>query len=155
LAIFGKNKGDGAGDGAETANGFSPEKARAFFDRAKTTHETLNYPYAAQLWLNGLAQDPSSVEGFNGFFRSITAYVEDAGKKATPKEIAKGLAGQGKILKYQQALLAWGMKPESSTLTVKAAESAASLGLTEITEILGKRAIAYANRDEKPRKDAR
>lgn len=155
MAFFGKKKGDGGEDGEDSGDiGFSPEKARIFFDRAKTTHETLNFAYAAQLWLNGLAQDPSSVEGFEGFFRSISAFMEDAGKKASAKEIAKGLQGQGKILKYQQALLAWGMKPAGSVTTLKAAEAAASLGLTEITEILGRRALAYANQDEKPKKDA-
>lgn len=155
MGIFGKKNGD-SGDSGDTAGegGFSPEKARVFFDRAATTHETLNFPYAAQLWLNGLAQDPSSVEGFEGFFRSITAFMDDAGKKASSKEIAKGLQGQGKILKYQQALLAWGMKPASAVTTLKAADAAASLGLTEITEILGRRALAYANQDEKPKKDA-
>ncbi len=158
-AIFGKktgadggNGGDGGGNGAG-GGGFNPDKARVFFDRAKTTHDTLNYPYAAQLWLNGLAQDPSSVEGFQGFFNSIQAYVEEAGKKANGKEIAKGLSGQGQILKYQQAILNWGLKPTSGSATLKAAEASAGLGLTEITQILGQRAMQFARQDEKPRKD--
>ncbi len=158
MALFGKKKGDdanGNGDGASSGgNGaFSPEKARVFFDRAKTTHDTLNYPYAAQLWLNGLAQDPSSVEGFQGFFNSIQAYAEEAGKKANSKEIAKGLSGQGQVLKYQQALLNWGLKPTSGQATLKAAEASAGLGLTEITTILGQRAMQFARQEEKPKKD--
>ncbi len=159
MALFGKKKGDDAGNGGDGGGngagggGFNPDKARVFFDRAKTTHDTLNYPYAAQLWLNGLAQDPSSVEGFQGFFNSIQAYVEEAGKKANGKEIAKGLSGQGQILKYQQAILNWGLKPTSGSATLKAAEASAGLGLTEITQILGQRAMQFARQDEKPRKD--
>jgi tetratricopeptide (TPR) repeat protein len=80
--------------------------------------------------------------------------VDEEGKKASSKEISKGLQGQGRIQKYQQALLNWGMKPASGVTTLKAAESAASLGLTEITEILGRRALAYARQEEKPKKDA-
>ena len=155
MALFGKKKGDDAGDGGEGSpnGGFSPEKARVFFDRAKTTHDTLNYPYAAQLWLNGLAQDPSSIEGFQGFFTSIQAYAEETGKKANSKEIAKGLSGQGQILKYQQALLNWGLKPTSGSATLKAAEASAGLGLTEVTTILGQRAMQFARQEEKPKKD--
>lgn len=160
MALFGKKKGDGAGNGAggdggasAGGGGFSPDKARVFFDRAKTTHDTLNFPYAAQLWLNGLGQDPSSVEGFQGFFNSIQAYLNDAGKKANGKEIAKGLSGQGQILKYQQALLNWGLKPTSGSATLKAAEASAGLGLTEITTILGQRALQFAFKEEKPKKD--
>ena len=158
MALFGKKKGDDAGngdggDGTPGNGGFSPEKARVFFDRAKTTHDTLNFPYAAQLWLNGLAQDPSSIEGFQGFFNSIQAYANEEGKKANGKEIGKGLSGQGQILKYQQALLNWGLKPTSGSATLKAAEASAGLGLTEITTILGQRAMQFARQEEKPKKD--
>lgn len=152
MAIFGKNKNGGAPEGGQP-EGFSPKKARVFFDRAKTTHDTLNYAYAAQLWLNGLGQDPSSVEGFEGFWQSIQSFAQEEGKKANGKEIAKGLAGQGAILKYQQALLNWGIKPENGPATLRAAEASASLGLTEITQILGRRAMAFASQDEKPKKD--
>jgi hypothetical protein len=155
LALFGKKKG-GEGEPGETPGqfAFSPQNARVFFDRARTAHETLGFEYAVQLWLNGMAQDPSSVEGFEGFFRSVTAFVEENGKKATDKEILKGLSGQGRILKYQQALLAWGMKPANGPATVKAAEAAAGLGLREITEILGRRALGYARQDDKAKKDS-
>ncbi len=149
MAFWGK-KND---EGGEPEEAFSPENAKRFFERARTTHDTLNYEYAVTLWLNGLSQDPGSVEGFEGFFRSVTAYAEEAGKKASAKEIAKALNGKGKILKYQQALLNWGLKPTSGAATLKAAEAAAALGLREITEILGRRALSYAKQDEKPKKD--
>lgn len=155
MALFGKKNGENGDQGDQPGDGgFSPEKARVFFDRAKTTHETLNYEYAVTLWLNGLAQDPANQEGFNGFFQSVRAYAQEAGKKASGKTITKSLEGQGKVLKYQLALLAWGLKPESGPATVKAAEAAAVLGLREITETLGRRALSYANQDSKPKKDA-
>ncbi|MBZ0170799.1 MAG: hypothetical protein K8E66_00315, partial [Phycisphaerales bacterium] len=155
MALFGKKKGEDGDQGEEPVEaGFSPQKARLFFDRAKTTHETLNYEYAVTLWLNGLGQDPASQEGFNGFWQSVRAYCDENGKKASGKDITKKLQGQGKILKYQTALLTWGLKPESGPATVKAAEAAAALGLREITETLGKRALGYANQDDKPKKDA-
>ncbi|USN98305.1 MAG: hypothetical protein H6810_08980 [Phycisphaeraceae bacterium] len=154
MALFGKKKGDNGDEGEQPGSGaFSPEKARVFFDRAKTTHETLNYEYAVTLWLNGLAQDPASQEGFAGFFQSVRAYAEEAGKKATGKDVIKNLQGQGKILKFQQALLSWGLKPESGSATLKAAEASAALGLKETTEILGRQALNFAKREEKPKKD--
>ncbi len=154
MALFGKKKGDDGDSGDQSGeNAFSPQKAQVFFDRAGTAHDTLNYQYAVQLWLNGLAQDPTSVPGFNGFLNSVSAFVEEEGKKASPKEILKGLQGQGKILKFQQALLAWGMTPSNGSATLRAAEASASLGLKEITEILGRRALGFAKQDEKAKKD--
>lgn len=154
MGIFGKKKGDNGDQGEPSGElAFNPENARKFFERAQITHDTYNYPYAVTNWLNGLGQDPGNIEGFQGFLNSVTAYVEEAGKKATDKEITKSLNGQGKILKYQQALLAWGLRPNNGTATVKAAEAAASLGLREITEILGRRALADARQNEKAKKD--
>ena len=158
VALFGKKSDDGNGGSAQNGDsatehgGYHPEKAKAFFEHARTSHETLNYAYAAQCWLNGLAQDPGAYEGFEGFVRSVQAYVESEGKKATAKEIRQGLNGKGPIGKYQDALLAWAFKMGDGGLALKAAEAAGALGVEEVTTTLGR--IALTKTREKPKKDA-
>ena len=157
MALFGKKKdeGDGGGEkpdaGKKPDGGFSPEKAKVFFDRARSLHETGSYPYAVTLWLNGLGQDPSSFEGFEGFLES-NALIPEATRKKEAKEIAKGLQGQGRIGKFQHALLTWGVKQSDMPAALKAAEAASALGLVKQTEILGRTAFNLAAA-AKPKKE--
>ena len=158
VALFGKNKdNNGTSENAEAepeqTGAFSPEKARKFFGPAKTNHETGNYAYAVQLWLNGLSHDPSSIEGVDGFILSVRTFLADGGKKSEARNIAKGLQGKGQVLKYQQALLEWGFKPEDPALTVRAAEAAASLGLEDVCSKMGIMALERTGTEKKPRKD--
>ncbi len=161
MALFGKKKdevddaqiGEGQnGAGQPTGGAFNPEKAKVFFERAQAVHDTTNYEYAMQLWLNGLAQDPSSQEGFEGFIRSAANYINEE-KKPNAKEIAKGLQGSGRVLKYQHALLAWGVRQADMPTALKAAEAASSLGLRKQTETLGRVAFNLANADKRRKKD--
>jgi tetratricopeptide (TPR) repeat protein len=158
VALFGKKKDDTADGGTDAAGagpgegGFNPDKAKVFFEKAQIVYDTSNFGYAVQLWLNGLAQDPSSVDGFKGFAQAVTALVDEE-KKPNGKEIAKGLQGLGKIGKYQHALLAWGLKRGDMTAALKAADAAAGLGLVEQTKILGRDAFNLALSDRKRRKD--
>ncbi|MEM1185529.1 MAG: hypothetical protein AAGI53_11095 [Planctomycetota bacterium] len=153
VALFGKKKVDGdadkSGDGDKASGGFSPEKAKVFFDRAQTLHESTNYAYAVTLWLNGLAQDPSSEDGFRGFVDSVTTLLENG--KPNAKEISKSLQGVGKIHKYQIALLNWGVRRSDPAVALKAAEAASGLGLQQQTELLGRAAMNLAV--GKPKKD--
>lgn len=160
MALFGKKKGNGDGaDGADSGvpqGGFSPERAQKFFEVAQVRHDTSNFPYAIQLWLNGLAQDPSSISGFEGFVKSVNAYVEDHDGKPPSKEVREieaGLQGGGALKKYQLALFAWGRKQHDMGLAVKAAEQSASLGVKEITQFLGRIAFSLAQQDKKAKKD--
>ena len=161
MALFGKkapknNGAESSGDGGESSEqapegGFSPQKARAFFDRAQSVHETGNYPYAMQMWLNGLMWDPGEIEGFNGFLTSTDAALADA-KKVNKAEIAKGLNGKGVIKKFQVALLDFAFKKSDGRAALKAAEASGELGLKEQTMFLGRVALALFRNDKKQSK---
>lgn len=162
MALFGKKKtGDDAASGgaeatggnAEGVGGFNPDAARKFFDHARNMHETENFEYAMQLWLNGLGHDPSDMDGFRGFAASAAQFAQSAaGKKGVDKDFMKALNGRGAIAKYQQALLAFGMRPDDAAAALKAAESAAELGVKEQTELLGRGAFKLAQADKKRQK---
>ncbi len=139
--------------GSEAAIGFSPEKARKFFDYAQTMHEASNFPYAMTLWLQGLGQDPSSVKGLENFFRSAGAFLGDQQKKKPDKETVNAVSGRGEISKYLLALLEWSTNPREAKLAIKAVEIAAKFGLREPTVWLGRRAFAIAADDQRPREE--
>ncbi len=133
--------------------GFSPEKALRFFTHAKTVHETENFEYAVQSWLNGLRWDPSSLSGLEGFFGSMDGWLAKSGNKAVGKEVYRSVSGKGDVDRYLYALLEWGHRPAEVMLGVRVLEQAAKLRLTEPGTWVGVRVLAAALRDKKTRKD--
>ncbi len=163
MALFGKKPpeppaggppaGDEGGDNKAPIV-FSPEKATKFFEHARTVEETGNYPYAIQLWLNGLRWDPGSMTGLQGFFAAVPKFLsEPASKKGIDKDIRKSVSGRGDIDKFLSGILDWALEPKEAPLAVRAFEASAKLGLPEPTRWIGERAFATATMQPKPRKD--
>lgn len=169
MAIFGKKKQDegaaqSGSNGAPDASAavdevFSPKKAKAFFDRARTVHDSTNYAYAMQLWLNGLRFEPNNLDGLNGFLSSASSFHADTegegkGKSAKAlKDARAGITAKGAVGKYVFALFDFGARPTDMGAALKAGELAASLGLrAPATYILGK-AFELAVQDKKQKKD--
>lgn len=158
MAIFGKKKND---DGPEGENGsvdvapeaFSPVKAKAFLDRAQTVHDSTNYEYAMQLWLNGLGWDPTNMDALRGFLRSSDAFLADNPKGKLDKDFKGGLTAKGTVRKYVDALLSFGLKKMDTSAAVRAAAYASDLGLEEASQFLGRHALNIAMQDDKPKKD--
>lgn len=167
LAIFGWKKsggGDGApgdpgkggpGNGDAPGQGVTsdPAKAGAWFDRARTVHETTNYEYALQCWLQGLRLDPTNMSALEAFFTSVSLFLADNEPKSLSKDVAKSVGGRSDVDRYLTALLEWGLKPADPSLAVKAAEHAAGLNLVEPGFWIGERALGAVRLDKKPRKD--
>jgi tetratricopeptide (TPR) repeat protein len=172
LALFGRKKGTdepeaAAGSAGESAGGdngknaasdeggadFHPEKARKFFDYARTVHETTNYEYAVQLWLNGLRHDPGNVQALESFMNSCQHFLAAAGGKSPSKDTVRLFSGRGEVERYLMALLQWGMRPRDPTLAVRATDAAATLNLPEPAYWIGTVALGAISGDKRPRKD--
>ncbi len=156
MAMFGKkNKKDDAGDDqpAAVVEAFSPKKAQAFFDHAKTVHESGNYEYAMQCWLNGLGKDPTSMYGLNAFLASSEVYAMEnpkKGSKATKSAISNI---KGDVGKYLSALLDFGLKRLDAGNAVKVTSAAAKINLKEPVKMLGQHALRLVQNDPKAKKD--
>ena len=156
MGFFGKKSNPPADSDTSAPNeqpDFSPKKAKAFFDRAKTVHESENYEYAMQLWLNGLRQDPSDMKGFNGFLKSAEVFAVQNPKKGVSRETRSGISAKGALGKYIEALLEFGLKRMDISTAIKATEAAAKLHLTEPTKAIGEHALTLARNNQKPKKD--
>lgn len=155
LALFGKKPDGGPAEPEKPGNGegFSPEKAVRFFQHARTVHETGNYEYAVQSWLNGLRLDPQSMTGTEGFFQSCAAFLASSDGKPVSKEVFKSVGGKSDIDRYLLSLLEWGMRPGEGILSLRAFEGAARLGLIEPGVWIGVRAMATSLKEKKPSKE--
>lgn len=162
LALFGRKKdgeppagddnGKGPGDGgAAERPQYSPDKANRFFEHAKTVHETTNYEYAMQLWLQGLRQEPTSMRGLEGFWASAVSF--NSGGKPPSRDTLKLFGGRSDADRYVDALLQWAIKPMDALLAVKATEAAAKLNMPEPIYWIGDRAMAVIGKEKKPRKE--
>ena len=162
MALFGKKK-EGAADAPQHDDSKTPTadpaKAASFFDRAHTVHETSNYEYAVTLWLQGLAQDPTSLTGLEGLAESAQALVATRGKFGPTKDQekaardAKAATGVSRLI---HALLHWSTRPLDQSTGIKALEAMAKidgLDLAESAYWLGERVLAAAERDPKVKKD--
>ncbi|MBX3365591.1 MAG: hypothetical protein KF866_12610 [Phycisphaeraceae bacterium] len=163
MALFGKKKdvqGETGGDrgDVESEVTFSPEKAKAFFDRAKTVHEATNYEYAMTLWLNGMRLDPTNLAAIEGYWKSAVAFENEPGSKLS-KDTRKAFSGRGEIEKFLSAMLEWGVMPVEPSHPVAAAQALAKvaagsgLDFKPVARWLCERALGVVANQKKPRKD--
>lgn len=151
---FGRKKSNGEGESAAPVNEtFSPEKAKTFFDRAQTVHQSTNFEYAMQLWLNGMGWDPTPVEALDGFLRSADAFLNENPKAKLSKDFKSGLSAKGLVRKYVDSLLEFGIKNTDTAAAVRSADYASQIGLREQSRKLGQHALALAQSDKKQKKD--
>ncbi len=158
MALFGKKNNNSNGDDSNEGQpaqpeSFSPKKAKAFFDRAQTVHDSENYEYAMQMWLSGLRWDPESMSGLNGFLNSAEVYTVSNPKKGVSKETKNITSIKGPVGKYISALLDFGLKRMDTGNAIKVTAAAAAIGLKDPSKMLGEHALKLALNDPKPKKD--
>lgn len=145
----GNDKKTGVKDGGYE---FNHEKAEKFFERAATLHEATNFEFAMTMWLGGLRQDPASLRGLEGFFKSAGAFM-NSGAKGPSKDTVKLYSGGGNIERYLLSLLEWSARPTEAAYAVRAMQLAGDLGLAEPAMWIATRALGAAEREKRPRKD--
>ena len=158
MAIFGKKSTPPPDEGAPESNAgdnaFSPKKAQAFWKHASVVHESGNYEYAMQLWLNGLAWNPTDFEAVRSFLRSADAFLQANPKGKLSKETRAGLNAKGDVRRFVDALLDFGVRSTDATAALRVTEACAKIGVKQAGTLLGQHALALAQQDGKPKKDA-
>ncbi|MCH8509556.1 MAG: hypothetical protein LAT64_12405 [Phycisphaerales bacterium] len=159
MAIFGKKSPppppppEGGPDSAAGGDAFSPKKAEAFWKHASVSHESGNYEYAMQLWLNGLAWDPTNFEAVRSFLRSADAFLQENPKGKLSKETRAGLNAKGDVRRFVESLLDFGVKSTDAGAALRVTEACAKIGVKQAGTLLGQHALAMAQQENKPRKD--
>ena len=156
MAMFGKKKNveeESVVSNPVADETFSPKKAEAFFKHARTVHDSENYEYAMQLWLNGIRRDPGNMEALNAYLRSAEVFSVENPKKGVSKATKSGIAVKGDIGKYINALLDFGLKRMDIGTAIKATQAAGKLQLSGPTQLIGEHALTLVQKDPKAKKD--
>jgi tetratricopeptide (TPR) repeat protein len=107
-----------------------PDKARKFFDHARTIAQTGNYEYALMLYAKGFRFDPSGLPRHEEFYKLAVSFYQSGGKPAGREEIRE-LEGPGPIDKFVQAEYVWSRDILNMDTAFKMLETAAKAGQVE------------------------
>ena len=127
-----------------------PDKARKFFEHARTIAQTGNAEYALMLFAKGLRLDPSGDAKFGATppeggrhedaWRIAVNHFKSGGKPATKEQI-KELDGPGPIEKFVQAEYIWWRDPKNLDALFKMLETAGKAGQVEFGGWIAKTAL--------------
>ncbi len=106
-------------DGAFTPQ---PDKAKKFFDHARTTAATGNFAYAMTLYANGLKLDPGNMTAHGEFYEVGIRYLQAGGKPASRGDV-KAIDGPGPVDKFVAAEFAWVHDLNNLSLAMDLAEA--------------------------------
>lgn len=155
MALFGKKTSDNGPDAADApaVGAPDPAKARRWFEHAKAMQEATNYEYAMQLWLKGLAFDPTNMDALESFFTAGASFFATAGPKGRLTKETKGAVdGKKPSDKFLKACLEYVSKPTDPVAAVDAVKAAVDADLTEQAYFVGERAVALVSSDPKPKR---
>jgi tetratricopeptide (TPR) repeat protein len=107
-----------------------PDKARKFFDHARTIAQTGNYEYALMLYAKGFRFDPNGLPRHEEFYKLAVSFYQSGGKPAGREEIRE-LEGPGPIDKFVQAEYVWSRDVLNMDAAFKMLETAAKAGQVE------------------------
>lgn len=161
MALFGwKKSGDAkdapSGDSASSAaseggaNGFQPqpEKARVWFDYARTAADSFNYEYALACYANGIKLDPDAMSAHESMFEVAIKYMNKGGKPATGKEL-KAVEDGSPMGRFASAEFAWMKEVANPALAIKALEQAIKVGKLEYGKWIAPKVLNIALRAKK------
>jgi hypothetical protein len=157
LFSFGKKKpadtpADGASAGAP-AGAFvaQPEKARKFFEHARTMASTGNFEYALMLYAKGFRFDPSPVAQHKAMYDCALQFVHGGGKPAG-REHVKELDGPSPIDKFALAEYVWMRDPLNADALFRLLDATAKASQLEYAPFIGPKALEVLRRQKKQSK---
>jgi tetratricopeptide (TPR) repeat protein len=122
----------GGGAPAPVSGAFvaQPDKARKFFDHAKTIAQTGNYEYALMLYAKGFRFEPSVLARHEDFYKIAVSFYQAGGKPAGKEEIRE-LEGPSPVDKFVQAEYIWARDVLNMDLAFRMLEAAGKAGQIE------------------------
>lgn len=161
MAIFSwkKTAGDdkGGGDGAGPNGGGNgefkpqPEKARKWFDFAKTYADSTNYEAALHAYASGIKLDPDTMSAHEAIWDVGVKYMNMGGKPASGKEIRE-FEESHPVAKFAAAEFAWMKEITNASLAIKALDAAVKAGQLEFGKWVAPRIFNIALKQKKSSK---
>ncbi len=125
-----------------------PEKAKAWFDRARQMADSHNYESAFAFFANGFKLDPRDIEVHKEVLKIATTYYNRGGDKATNKQIKK-VDGSSDIEKFVTALFIWWHDVMNAKHSMKAVSAAVNAEQNEFGAAMADTLLSLASKDGK------
>lgn len=147
MALFGRKKGDSEDDAEAQELAFtpSPEKARKWFEHARTMADSFNYDSALVYYANGVKLDPSRMLTHEEMMKVALRYRQDGGKPASGKEV-RSIGESNAVSKFAAAEFAWMKDIENGSLAVKAMDAAIKADILEFGHWVAPHALNLSRR---------
>ncbi len=160
MALFKWGKGgNGSSEtgepGADVAFQPEPEKAKVWFNYAKTAFETQNFNYALTCFANGLKLNPGAMDAHEAMYLAGVRYVTSGEKPATGKE-QKSIEGakSGPIDKFVASEFVWMKDLNNLSLALKLLQAAVDANQVAFGKWFGPKLMNMLRLQKKPSKAA-
>lgn len=130
-----------------------PEKARKWFDHARSMADRFDYDYALTCYASGLKLDPESMQAHEEMFETAVKYMNKGGKPASNKEVRK-IADSTPISRFAAAEFAWMKDFKNPSLALKTLEAAVKAEQFEFGNWIAPRVLNLLRHQKKPSKSA-
>jgi tetratricopeptide (TPR) repeat protein len=125
-----------------------PEKASAWFDRARQMAESHNFESAFAFFASGFKLDPRDVSIHKEVLQIATTYYNRGGDKATNKQI-KQVDGSTEIDKFVTALFVWWHDVMNAKNAMKAVSAAVNAEQNDFGAAMADTLLSLASKDGK------
>lgn len=129
----------------------NPEKARKWFDHARTMSAASNYEYALTCFASGVKLHPGEMAAHEKMWEAAVQFFNQGGKPASGKEI-RAIDGPGPIDKFAAAEFAWMRDLNNLSLALETLEAAARAQQMEYGKWIAPRIKNIVFKQKKPSK---
>lgn len=146
-----QDNGAAAADGAEEQSSQftpQPEKARKWFEHARSMADRYTYDAALSYYANGIKLDPESMSAHEAMYEAAVQYNNRAGKPASSKE-RRNIEDSTPVGKFAAAEFEWMKNLRDATLGLKAVDAAAKAGQLEAGNWLAGKMLSLVRTSKK------
>ncbi|MBM44531.1 MAG: hypothetical protein CMJ36_05920 [Phycisphaerae bacterium] len=149
MALFNRKKEQAEDDGGDAVE-FTPqpEKARKWFEHAKSMADSSNFNSALVYYANGIRLDPGVLSAHEAMIEVALKHHAAGGKKASSKDV-KGVDGSHAVEKFAAAELVWLSSYANPSLALKALAAAIDAEQYEFAHMISARVLVLVSRTKK------
>ena len=150
VALFNRKKDEGTDQADQQSDAFTPqpEKARKWFEHAKSMADSSNFNSALVYYANGIRLDPGVMSAHEAMIEVSIRHHQNEGKKASSKDV-KNIDGPHPVHKMAAAELIWLSQYSKSSLALKALAAAIEAEQLEFAHMITSRVLALISRAKK------
>jgi tetratricopeptide (TPR) repeat protein len=139
---------EGSGGGEEPVFEPQPEKARKWFEHARTSADSFNFAYALECYANGIKLDPELMSAHVAMLDAAVKYVNRGNKPATSREV-RSLDDGTVVGKFAAAEFEWMKDLKNHKAALKALAAAVKAEQFEFGRWIAPRVLTLIRNQKK------